>query len=238
MLAHVGPLARRLARYRGLSTVTGSGLSSSSFDPTRERDLLQHVIRTSTEGDPDSVTAAMDSFWDAFYSGEGSAEWQLRGSALDEAISKKNPSVAMEIGTYCGYTAVRMGRLLPPDGKLVSVEIDPLYAAIATKVVEYAGLRDRVSIEIGSLGETLPRIIGRYGFDRPLDAVLLDHEPGLYLSDLQLLDGKGLVSEATTMLCDWSLYPGDEHKGQAPTAGKEFMQYLRDVKGSVDSVRL
>ena len=72
--------------------------------------------------------------WQEYYKGESTTEWKLRGTALDDAIKKAAPSAAMELGTYCGYSAVRIGRLLPPGGKLVSVEVDPLYAAIATKV--------------------------------------------------------------------------------------------------------
>jgi predicted O-methyltransferase YrrM len=78
---------------------------------------------------------AMDVYWHTYFNGEGSTEWKQRGQALDQAItSKKGVMSAMEIGSYCGYTAVRIGRLLPDDAKLVSVEIDPLFAAIATKV--------------------------------------------------------------------------------------------------------
>ena len=58
----------------------------------------------------------------------------MRSEALDSAIAGKQPLSAMEIGSYCGYTAVRMGSKIPAGGKLISVEIDPLYAAIATKV--------------------------------------------------------------------------------------------------------
>ena len=108
-------------------------LASQEFNESRERSLLRHVISSSTEGDPNSVTAAMDTFWDTYFNGEGTAEWNLRGEALDEAVKAKGPKTAMEIGTYCGYTAVRMGKFIPDGGKLISVEIDPLYAAIATK---------------------------------------------------------------------------------------------------------
>merc|ERR1719174_2279871 len=105
----------------------------------------------------------MDQYWDTFFHGEGTAEWQLRGSALDSAIRAKQPKVAMEIGAYCGYTAVRMGRLVPSGGRLISIEIDPLYAAIATKMVEHAGLSDRVHVEIGTLADRLPAIHRKYG---------------------------------------------------------------------------
>ncbi len=71
--------------------------------------------------------------WSEYYKGQSTTEWNLRGTALDDAIKKAAPTAAMELGTYCGYSAIRIGRLLPPGGKLVSVEVDPLYAAIATK---------------------------------------------------------------------------------------------------------
>ena len=137
----VAPCATSVARggvpslLRPLSTQTKKTIQQGSdFNELRERSLLRHVINTATEGDAASVMTAMDTFWDTYFNGEGTAEWQLRGNALDSAIRTKQPKVAMEIGAYCGYTAVRMGRLMAPDSKLVSIEIDPLYAAIATKV--------------------------------------------------------------------------------------------------------
>jgi len=188
------------------------------------------VITTAKEGDAEAVTAAMDSFWDTYFNGEGTSEWQFRGAALDSAIRTKQPAVAMEIGAYCGYTAVRMGRLMAPGSKLISIEIDPLFAAIATKVVEHAGLADRVSVEIGSVKDRLPAIHKKFGLKGPLDALLLDHDVGSYLPDLQLLEEHGHLSKGTVVLCDWSLYPGSEdEQPKAPMIGPEFMEYLNKI---------
>lgn len=129
----VASLARRSALPRAMAS-SPSQPQTGDFDELRERSLLRHVIGSSTEGDPESVLASMDTFWDTYFNGEGTAEWQLRSGALDSAIRTKQPATALEIGAYCGYTAVRMGRLMAPGSKLVSVELDPLYAAIATKV--------------------------------------------------------------------------------------------------------
>jgi len=203
--------------------------SVSDFDELRERALLRHVISSSTEGDPESVTAAMDTFWDTFFHGEGTQEWQLRGAALDNAVRAKQPKIAMEIGAYCGYTAVRMGRLMPAGGRLISIEIDPLYAAIATKMVEHAGLSDRVSVEIGSVSGRLPAIHKKFGVQGPLDAVLLDHDVDSYLPDLRLLEQNGHIDKGTMVLCDWSLYPGSNDTDQAPTAANDFMAYLKEI---------
>ena len=57
---------------------------------------------------------------------------------------EQKPMVAVEYGGYVGYSAVLIGSNLPPEGKLYSIEINPLFAAIATKIVEFAGLSDKV----------------------------------------------------------------------------------------------
>jgi len=227
-LRRLPQVTTRVLIARQLSTQTKKTIQQGTdFNELRERSLLRHVINTSTEGDPESVMSAMDTFWDTFFNGEGTAEWNLRGSALDSAIRNKQPKTAMEIGAYCGYTAVRMGRLMPAGGKLISVELDPLYAAIATKMVEHAGLSERVTVEIGSVADRLAAIHRKHDISGPLDAVLLDHDVQNYLPDLRLLGDHGHISKSTIVLCDWSLYPGSEQ--QAPTNSAEFMDYLSEL---------
>lgn len=96
-------------------------------------------------------------------------------------------------------------------------------------MVEYAGLSERVSIEIGSVADRLPAIHKKHGLSGPLDAVLLDHDVQNYLPDLQLLEQNNHISKATVVLCDWSLYPGSGDREQAPTAGADFMEYLGKI---------
>ena len=186
--------------------------------------------------------------WSEYYKGQSTTEWKLRGTALDDAIKKAAPTAAMELGTYCGYSAIRIGRLLPPGGKLVSVEVDPLYAAIATKartpprlcappertrvharqVIEHAGLSDSIKVEIGDISERFEAIQKKHGIGQ-IEALLMDHGTSNYLSSLQFLEGKGMVKQDTAVLCDWSLYPGSGDREQAPTAGADFMEYLGKI---------
>src|SRR4051794_36167229 len=57
------------------------------------------------------------------------------------------PQIAIELGCYLGYSAIRFSRLLNyhADSHYYSFEMNPLFAAISTKVVELAGLKDRVT---------------------------------------------------------------------------------------------
>jgi len=66
------------------------------------------------------------------------------GSILDSVVSELNPEKVLELGTYCGYSTVRIARLLPPGARLITLEFNADYAAIARQVIAWAGLEDRV----------------------------------------------------------------------------------------------
>ncbi len=64
----------------------------------------------------------------------------------------------LEIGTLGGYSTIWLGRALPPGGRLISLEIDPLYAQTARGSIEAAGLADRVEVLVGPGVQTLERL--------------------------------------------------------------------------------
>lgn len=41
---------------------------------------------------------------------------------------------------------------------IYQVEMDPLHAAPATKLIEWSGLRDRVAVVIGGIGKVIPML--------------------------------------------------------------------------------
>ena len=66
------------------------------------------------------------------------------GQIMDSVLREHGPSVLLELGAYCGYSAVRMARLLLPGARLLTIELNPEYAAITQQMVEFAGLQDKV----------------------------------------------------------------------------------------------
>ena len=52
----------------------------------------------------------------------------------------------VEVGTLGGYSTVWLGRALPSDGQLVSIELDASHAAVARATIKDAGLSDRCEI--------------------------------------------------------------------------------------------
>mmetsp|Transcript_33896 Transcript_33896/g.101034 ORF Transcript_33896/g.101034 Transcript_33896/m.101034 type:complete len:307 (+) Transcript_33896:2-922(+) len=189
----------------------------SAFMFGRERQLLIHVIKTAQEGDAKSVMEAMDTFWAHTFAMAGTDSWSIRGDLLDKVIKEKQPSRCLEIGTYCGYSALRIGRQLPEKGLLVSIEVDPLFAAIATKIVEHAGLASKVKILMGTVESKADRIsncllsapAANGSNPNPADFVLCDHSKELFVPDLNVLEKHGVVGPGTVVMGDTTVYPGE-----------------------------
>jgi predicted O-methyltransferase YrrM len=66
----------------------------------------------------------------------------------------------LELGTLAGYSTIWLARALGPGGRLVTLEREPAYAAVARANLERAGLSDRVELRVGPALETLPLLAG------------------------------------------------------------------------------
>ncbi|MEZ5325921.1 MAG: O-methyltransferase [Verrucomicrobiales bacterium] len=64
----------------------------------------------------------------------------------------------LEIGTLGGYSTIWLARALPPDGKLITIELDPEHAKVAQANLESAGVSDRVDLRLGAALDILPQI--------------------------------------------------------------------------------
>lgn len=74
----------------------------------------------------------------------------------------------LEVGTLGGYSTIWLARALPPDGQLITLEVDSHHAEVARGNIANAGLADRVDIRVGPALETLPGVTG------PFDLVFID----------------------------------------------------------------
>lgn len=78
----------------------------------------------------------------------------------------------LEVGTLAGYSTIWLARALPPDGELVTLEIEPRYAAVAQANIDRAGAGDRVEIRVGDALASLERM--RREAPAPFDLVFVD----------------------------------------------------------------
>lgn len=170
---------------------------------TRERRALEYVRHHATQGDPDSVLKALDTFgWEhQFLMNVG----DRKGLILDEIVEKYKPVTIVELGAYCGYSAVRLSRKLPLAGQLYSIEISDDHAAVAREVVEFAGLSNKVSFIIGSSENMLRKL---HATVKSVDMFFFDHAKGRYLPDLKLIEELRLLHPGSVIAADNVLFPG------------------------------
>ena len=117
----------------------------------REEALAEYVAAHARKGDVDDVIRVIDEFCYrlSFMINVGDE----KGEILDAAVRRATPLQALELGTYCGYSALRIVRAMPEDGRLVSVEFNAANARIARRIWEHAGVADRVTALVGMLGD-------------------------------------------------------------------------------------
>ena len=163
--------------------------------PPRVERALAFAREHARPGDPDSVLAALDRFAreQVFLMNVG----DRKGAILDAELRRHRPARALEIGAFCGYSAVRMARLLREwGGRLVSVEANPRAAAVVREMVALAGLGAQVEVVQGKAAEVIPTLSG------PFDLVFLDHWKDLYLPDLQRLERHGRLRPGSVVVAD------------------------------------
>jgi len=98
----------------------------------------------------------------------------------------------VEVGTLGGYGAIWMGKALPADGELITIEIDEGTVKVARENIENAGLSSKVKVIHGAAIDVLPTLGPNESFDLAfLDA---DKESNLdYFKEAKRLVRKGGV---------------------------------------------
>ncbi|MBI2126506.1 MAG: class I SAM-dependent methyltransferase [Thaumarchaeota archaeon] len=164
-----------------------------------------------------------------------------KGKILDDIVKGIKPKLVVEVGTFIGYSAIRMARLLPNDGKIFSIEIDKKYAHSARKNIARAGLQDKIQVILGDAKKVLPAVKGK------IDLLFLDAEKHEYLTYLRLAEDKlhkGSVVVAdnagvfATEMSDYLSYvrKSERYSSTYYESTLEFMDHIKD--GVEVSIRL
>jgi caffeoyl-CoA O-methyltransferase len=112
-----------------------------------------------------------------------------------------NAKRILEIGTLGGYSTIWLARALGPDGKLVTLEIDPDHAAVASRNLERAGLTKTVQIKVGPGLDLLAQMLSHS--EPQFDMIFIDADkesyPKYLRTALPLLRDGGLVVADNTL---------------------------------------
>ncbi|MCV7234062.1 O-methyltransferase [Mycobacterium branderi] len=190
----------------------------------REAAAVAYVLDNARAGDIDDVLATIDRF--AYEKSLLINVGDEKGKLLDAAVRRADPKLALELGTYCGYGALRIARAAP-TAKVYSVELAEANAVNARQIWAHAGVADRVTCVVGTLGDggrTLEALAAEHGFTAgAVDFLFLDHDKDAYLTDLQSILDRGWLHPGSIVVADNVKVPG------AP----RYREYMRRQQGTL-----
>ncbi|CAF0723589.1 unnamed protein product [Adineta steineri] len=177
--------------------------------------LLNYVLTKSRPDDVNSVINTIDE-----YGWTRQALMNIgdtKGKILDAALQSRQPKTVLELGTFLGYSSLRMASQLPENTLIVTIELNSDSAATARRIHEHAGVANRIQIVVDQTNRAIPRLSKQFNVDS-FDFIFIDHHKEAYLNDFKLLENVGLIKCGTMIVADNILFPG------AP----DYVNYIRN----------
>ncbi len=145
------------------------------------------------------------------------------GSLLRVLATAIGAQRILEIGTAIGYSGIWLGGALPPDGMLITLELDEGRAKEARENFARAGLSGRASVIVGDAQLKIAKVSG------PFDLIFQDGDKRLYSPLLDRL--VGLLRPRGLLVTDNVLWNGEvvsgftDHPTQDPDDTRAIAEY-------------
>ena len=86
---------------------------------------------------------------------------------------------AIEVGTFTGYSALRVAEALPADGRLVACDVSAEWTAVGRRHWAAAGVADKIDLKLAPAVETLDALIAQ-GQSGTFDFAFIDADKENY----------------------------------------------------------
>jgi predicted O-methyltransferase YrrM len=157
---------------------------------------------------------------------------RIEGQFLATLVRLAGAKRILELGTFTGYSSISMASALPPDGRVITCDVDPEATAIARRYMDESGHGDKIEIRLGPALETLRELEG------PFDLVFIDADKPNYVNyyeaALPLLADDGLLIADNVL---WSGRVAEPDGDESTRAIKAFNEHV-DNDARVRSVML
>ena len=125
---------------------------------------------------------------------------RIEGHFLAELIRLSRARRVLELGTFTGYSSISMALALPPDGHVVSCDVNEETTAIARRYAEEAGVADRIDYRIGPALETIAKLEGEF------DLIFIDADKPNYVNYYETT--LPILADDGVMIVDNTLWSG------------------------------
>lgn len=195
-----------------LKNLWHSILDKATGAPSRPERAAAYVLQHAKQGDPQKVLDTLDRF-------ALEVRWLMsvgpeKGPLVQEMATRVPANARiLELGAYCGYSAILLAQKFGTESKITSIEISATNAKSAKAIVEHAGLGEQIEFLVGPSTQMIETL------SEPFHLVFLDHWKDLYKQDLQLIEARQLIQAGSIVVAD------NVGKVFSP---EEFLTYVRD----------
>ena len=120
---------------------------------------------------------------------EAVPEWSImqippeQGSLLTLLVRLTDTRLAVEVGTFTGYSALSIARGLPDDGRLICCDVSDEFTAVGRPHWAAAGVADRIDLRIAPAAQTLAAMPA----EPHVDFAFIDADKPGYIEYFELL---------------------------------------------------
>lgn len=100
----------------------------------------------------------------------------VSGRLLQFLVAMTGARSVLEIGMFTGFSALMMAEALPPDGRLITCDVDAKAIGIARSFFARSPYGGRIDVREGPALDTIARLQGPFGF------VFIDADKGNYIN--------------------------------------------------------
>lgn len=140
----------------------------------------------------------------------------------------------LEVGTFTGYSALACALALPPDGRLVTLDVSAEWTAIARRHWLDAGVADRIDLRLGPAAGSLAALLAEGAADS-FDFAFIDADKTgydmYYELALQLVRPGGLIAFDNVL---WSGRVADPNAQDADTSALRALNRKLHADARVD----
>jgi caffeoyl-CoA O-methyltransferase len=185
-------------------------------------DIEAYAAAHTTPGHP--LLTEVDAETRATQEAHGMMVGLLEGRFLETLVWLSGAHRILEIGCFTGYSALSMAAALPPDGTIITCELDAERAATARRHFDDSPWADQIDLRVGPALDTVLTL------DGPFDLVFIDADKtnyaNYYEAVLPLLAEDGLIV-ADNVLWSGRVLDGDDLSHDT-VAIRAFNDLVRD----------
>jgi len=155
-----------------------------------------------------------------------------QGKLLELLAKMQRSRRILEIGTLGGYSTIWLARALPSDGRLVTLELEPMHAEVARKNIDGAGLGPLVDIRVGSAVTSLQHLIDDGA--EPFDFIFIDADKEGYPKYLEL--SLQLSRTGTVIVADNVVRDGEVVNPSSPDERVQGVRTFLEMAAAIDRI--